>query len=667
MAADYNEKQRPALAKLDGKGPYIITELNVTERVSGRSDYVATIVSGDKLSESCLGKTFDVRYSPGFEGDRKEVRAFLALTSSIENIGFDVANQLYRYRVEAIDPLSVFAFRTTSRTFQEMSTKQIVEEVLSDSGLKSYFKVSPRSSGITHTYCIQFNESDLEFLMRMMASEGWHYHCDHTGSQPSVVIADSNQDFNKANDSKVPFITNAKDKTFSITQWGYRNQIGASKLSLADHTQELAECLSSGDRNTTSSIKNSALTQYFFGQGNQDKSAIRDAAKRQMESIDSQKVIAIAHSSIPTLGAGLRFSLTDHTESEYNQEYLITQAEHSIQANESGMQAEYQNRIHCVPTTGTWRPPFIKKPRIYSVQSAEVTGPSGEEVNQDKSARIKVQFHWDQDGKKDEKSSCWVPVAQAVASNGFGVQFIPRIGDEVLVSFIDGDPDRPVVSGSIYNGKNKPPYTTATQSGIKTRTTPNGSSTTANELRFEDKKDKEEVFLQAEKDLTINVKNDSKQTITGISSTEVEKTTDWKSKEAMTLATEDAFSASAKKDVSLKADANFSADAGKNADISATSAVSVDGQTIKISGKTSIKLAVGGSSIELSQSGIKISGPQIAISGQAKAEMKATMVTVEGQGKADIKGTMITINGSAMTQVKAGAMVQIQGAIAKVN
>ncbi|MGF1728295.1 type VI secretion system Vgr family protein [Photobacterium kasasachensis] len=665
-APNYNDEQRPILAKLDGKGPYIVTQLIINELISDSSNFTATLVSKKDLSEKLLGKVLDIQYSPGIEGQRQESRRFLALISSIENLEFSISKQLYTYRIEAIDPLSIFAYRTTSRSFQDMTTKQIIDEILSDSGLQSYFKLSPREAGVTHNYCTQYNESDLAFIRRLLASEGWHYHCDHSGQRPTVIIADSNQDFAKAENSTVPFIVQAKDKTFSISKWHYRNLLGTSKLSLADHSEELAECLTSGERNSTQA-NNSALSEYFFGQGYTTKGDIRDAAKKQMESRDSRKITIQASSAIPSLGAGLRFTLTDHTESSFNQEYLITQAEHIFEANESGSQSEYQNSFQCVPTCLTWRPTFIDKPRIHSIQSGEVSGPSGEEVNQDKLGRIKVHFHWDKDGEKDENSSCWIPVAQPTASNGFGVQFIPRIGDEVLVSFIDGDPDRPVISGSIYNGKNKPPYSTATQSGIKTRTTPNGSSDTANELRFEDKKDNEEIFLQAEKDFVVNVKNDLKQTVTGLASLESEKTVGWKSKEAMSLESEDQISASAKKELSLESDASITSKAGKNAEISASSKVTVDGQSIDISGQTKITLSVGSSSIELSQSGVKISGAQVAISGQAKAEMKAAMISIEGQAKTDVKGALVEVNGSAMTQVKAGAMVQIQGAIAKVN
>ncbi|WP_245905436.1 type VI secretion system Vgr family protein [Photobacterium lipolyticum] len=652
---------------MDGKGPYIVTKLTVEEQISNNSTFTATFFSKEKISEKVLGKVLDVQYSPGVECRRKKGRRFLALISSLENIEYNFNKQLYAYQVEAIDPLSIFAYRTTSRSFQDMTTKQIIEKVLADSGLKRYFKLSTRNAGVKHGYCIQFNENDLDFIKRLMASEGWHYHCKHSGNQPSIIIADSNQDFAKAESDKIPFVVQANDKTFSITQWHYQHRLGTSKLLLADHSEELADCLTSGERNTTASVKDNALSEYFFGQGNTTKSTIRDAAKRQMESIDCQKVVIHAQSAIPSLGAGLRFTLTDHTESDYNQEYLISQAEHYFEASENGANVEYTNNFQCIPANVPWRPAFINKPSIHNIQSAEVTGPSGEEINQDKFGRIKVHFHWDKDGKKDENSSCWIPVAQPAASNGFGTQFIPRIGDEVLVSFIDGDPDRPVVSGSIYNGKNKPPYSVSTQSGIKTRTTPNGNASTANELRFEDKKDKEEIFLQAEKDFTVNVKNDLKQTVKGLASFNIDKTVNWKSKETMSLETEDKFSTCATKDLTLQSDATISSTAGKDTQISASSKVVIDGQTIELKGKTKIKLSVGSTSIELSQSGIKISGAQISIKGQAKAEIKAAMIAIESQAKTDVKGALVEVNGSAMTQVKAGAMVQIQGAIAKVN
>ncbi|OAN17817.1 type IV secretion protein Rhs [Photobacterium jeanii] len=666
-SVEYKEEQRPILATIDGKGPYIVIKLKVCEKLSDPASYCALLTTTDPITESVLGKTLDINYSPGFEGLRKEAKRFYGIVSSIENVKFDINKQLYTYKIEGIDPFSILTFRSSSQVFQDMTTKQIVEKVLSSSGFKSHFKLSMRSAGIKHSYCIQFNETDSRFLQRLLASEGWHYHVDHSSKKPLVIIGDSNQDFKTIEGNRIPFVAKAKDKRDAISEWHFSNKLGASKLSLADFNHETADVLDSGERSSSSKSKVSALSHHFFGQGISDKSTTRDAAKKQMERIDSQKVLIHASSTNTAINCGQRFKLTDHTESDYNQEYVITQATHWITADEGVQQAEYRNEFQCVPSSLTWRPEFIAKPAIYSVQSAIVTGPKNEETNQDNLGRIKVHFHWDKDGQTNEKSSCWVPVAQATASNGFGIQFIPRVGDQVLVSFIDGDPDRPVVSGSIYTKKNKPPYSTATQSGIKTRTTPNGNSSTANELRFEDKKDKEEIYLQAEKDLTVNVKKDKKQTIAGLATMDVTKTLAIKSKEAMSFETEDTLSNKAAKDISLTSDASVTAKASKNAEISASSKVTIDGQTIELKGKTKIKLSVGANAIEISQSGIKISGTQVTVDAKGTANLKGTMVAVEGKAKADFKGAIVGINGSAMTQVKAGAMVQIQGAIAKVN
>jgi type VI secretion system secreted protein VgrG len=147
-------------------------------------------------------------------------------------------------------------------------------------------------------------------------------------------------------------------------------------------------------------------------------------------------------------------------------------------------------------------------------QTATVVGKAGEELWTDQYGRVKVQFHWDRDGKNDENSSCWVRVAQPWASKRFGAQFLPRVGDEVVVTFVDGDPDRPLITGSVYNGANQPPYVlpdNQTQSGIKTSSSKGGEG--FNELRFEDKQDSEEVFMQAQKDLKVNVLNDAAYTI----------------------------------------------------------------------------------------------------------------------------------------------------------
>lgn len=171
----------------------------------------------------------------------------------------------------------------------------------------------------------------------------------------------------------------------------------------------------------------------------------------------------------------------------------------------------YENTFYCLPSTVNYQVPNkYRKPLVNGAQTALVVGPKGEELYTDKYGRVFVQFHWDRKGKKDDQSSCWIRVAQLIAGKNWGTLFMPRIGQEVVVHFIDGDPDRPLIIGSVYNNDNLPPYQLPfeqTKSGIKTRSTKGGGASNANELRFEDKMGQEEIFIQAQKDFNQTIKN----------------------------------------------------------------------------------------------------------------------------------------------------------------
>jgi type VI secretion system secreted protein VgrG len=219
---------------------------------------------------------------------------------------------------------------------------------------------------------------------------------------------------------------------------------------------------------------------------------------------------------------GRRFDLISHPNADFNGTYMLTEVIHTGKQPQTLQEltgsegsSTYGNTFTCIPKTVTWRPePPGPKPSVTGVQTATVTGPKDEEIYTDEYGRIKVQFHWDRLGKKDEKSSCWIRVAQPWAGAGWGHLFIPRIGQEVIVSFVDGDPDRPVVTGAVYNGANKPPYSLPaekTKSTIRTNSTKGGGG--FNELRFEDRKDAEEIYLHGQKDWNIEILNDKTQTI----------------------------------------------------------------------------------------------------------------------------------------------------------
>lgn len=303
-----------------------------------------------------------------------------------------------------------------------------------------------------------------------------------------------------------------------------------------------------------------------------------------------------ATSDCSSFYAGGKFKVTQHAAKSEKDNYIITGIYHRAFDNSyftgSEGQSEYGNNFVCIPADVHFRPLSTQiKPVMKGPQSAIVTGPSGEEIYIDKFGRIKVQFMWDREGKKNESSSCYLRVVQSWAGDQWGASFIPRIGQEVIVNFLDGDPDRPLVTGSVYNGDNKPPYASKTQSGIKTQSTKGAGKQNYNELRFEDLKGSEEIFIQAEKDFNNLIKNDHTRTLE-------------KGNETITVSK-----------------------GNRTLDVKKT--IKTDASDIKITGKKSIELKVGGSSIKITSAGIVI---------------KATKVDIKGSAMVAIKGGITKIN-----------------------
>ncbi|MBT2919909.1 MULTISPECIES: type VI secretion system Vgr family protein [Vibrio] len=659
---ELKHQTRSLTIKLSDSKSYIVTQLIGEESVSGGCQFSVSIAANMEIDTKNLGKAVCVSY----ELDSGK-RFFSGICSTLQFTGYSKDKQQFYYQIEILDPLSLLQYKRSRQIFQNVTTKQIIEKLLEQADLKSYFHFSLSGSGKNHEYCVQLDETDQAFIQRLLANEGWHYHVRHQYNKSTVCIGDSNQRFEKIPDPKLSYQIGGNNQQHVLTTWSQSHHVGSGKVSVADHTQDLAEFFDSGTRKSTKSYASTSLTQELFAFGHENKNEVRDAAKMHMEALDLRKSASHSSSNLATLACGYKFELTYHPLSSMNQEYIITHLSHRLSREESNNEVAYQNQFSCIPSSLIFRPEIFDKPRVHSLHTATVTGPKGEEIYRDKWGRVKVQFHWDRGGKNDENSSCWLPVSQGFASKGFGSQFTPRIGDEVIVQYIDGDPNRPIVTGSLYNKNSAAPYSSDTQNGIKTRSTPKGSSKQGNELRFEDQKDKEQVYLHAEKDLLLDVNNDSQSTIKGIKKTQVEKSATLSVKEHIQVESDKTLTAKSKDNWTGDSEKDLSLNAASNINIAAKSTVSVDGNQVSICGKSKIELKVGTSKIEISANGIKIDAPQVSVSGKAKAEVKAAMINIEGQGKVDVKAALVSVNGSAMTQIKAGAMVQIQGAITKVN
>jgi len=401
-------------------------------------------------------------------------------------------------------------------------------------------------------------------------------------------------------------------------------------------------------------------------------------ARLRLEAHEARQQIVRGAGSCRAMQSGYRFDLKEHYRREVNQAYQILEVQHHGRAGDyrswDTAPLEYQNEFVCIPHSVPYRPPLrTPRPRVGGHQTAVVAGKSGEEIWVDKHGRIKVQFHWDRLGKKDENSSCWVRVSTAWAGKAWGAIHIPRIGQEVLVEFLNGDPQYPIVIGSVWNGEQTPPYAlpdNGTQSGIKSRSSKGGATDTFNELRFEDKKDKEEIFLQAQKDLTVSVKNDEKRTVLHDRITEIKNdetrtvkegddtATIEKGKQTVTVKQGDQVIAVDKGDQSItikmgkqtvtldKGDQQVTLKMGNQTTKANKGNISVKAALgkVTIEAMQGIELKVGQSSIKLDQKGVTIGGMMLKLEGKVQTELKGVMTTVKGDGMLTLKGGIAMIN-----------------------
>jgi len=402
--------------------------------------------------------------------------------------------------------LWLLTLASNNRIFQGKTTQQIIEAVFSGHGMTDFvFKLN--GSYDAREYCTQYGETDFAFVSRLCEEEGWAYFFQHSEGSHTLVIADNNDAF-----AALPGLP-----TLPCTA----GQVGSAETGQVLYCEIVEETVTgtfaqsdyayltpTAQLYSKAEADAKATAVYEYPGRCETSAAASDAAKRRVDALRAARRRLVGESDCRALTPGGRFTLSQHESADANIAWVVSSVVH-----EAG-HSHYRNRFEAFPADTVWRPPRITRRPVMPTQTATVVGKQGEELWTDQYGRVKVQFHWDRDGKNDEQSSCWIRVAQPWASKRFGMQFMPRIGDEVVVTFVDGDPDRPLVTASVYNAANLPPYTlpdNQTQSGIKTSTSKGGSG--FNEIRFEDKQDSEEVFVQAQKDLNVNVLNDAGWTI----------------------------------------------------------------------------------------------------------------------------------------------------------
>lgn len=650
--------------------------------------------------EDIVGQTMNLHVQTEGGTDQK----FSGLCISVENMGFRDGYGLY---VAEVRPWFWLLTRTTdSRVFQELSAVDVIKQIFSENGFTD-FRDRLSESYEARDYCLQYRETDYDFICRLMEEEGIYFYFDSSSDKnaaETLVLCDGMSGHSPVNGkSQVEF--HARDdrdrrREDHISEWAHEEVLTTGKVTLNDF-----DFLSpAADLKVKNAIPKGSHSHKDFehydyqGHYRKDTGLGNKRARVQMEAEAVRHKRWRGAGSLRTLGTGYTFQLKNHPDKPANGEYLVVDAVHYLQV--AGDYNEREKRTTAAAEAGEMRhdikprnmdfpeeikgdayastfgaiekheqfraPLSTKWPQVPGLQTATVVGPSGEEILTDKHGRIKIEFHWDREGDADEKSSCFVRVVTPWSGKNWGMVAVPRIGQEVVVQFEDGNPDRPICTGMLYNADTMPPYTypdDQTQLGIKTNSSKGGGG--YNELMFDDKKGEELMRVQAEKDHQMLIKDRSAVTI-GLDAPEPDAPgTDEKSY-AMTVKqhmdevvksgnrtevveTGDKAETIQTGNMTLDVDTGNLTETiakGNHDETVSLGNISVDATAgkIKMTAGLEILLQVGPSSVKIDNSGVTIKGPMIKVEGSAMVEAKAPMTTVKGDAMLTLKGGLTMIN-----------------------
>ncbi len=561
--------------------------------------------------------------------------------------GVTTSVQFAQYRATMV-PWLWFLTRTSDcRIFQNLTVPDIIKQIFNDLGFSD---IEDRLSGGYRPliYCVQYRETDFNFVSRLMEQEGIYYYFLHEQGKCTIVLCDSRSKHDPYADYReVAFTpdTRASSQQERISDWIVEKSVQPGKFSHTDYNFEKPRTSLMSMEEDVKGHAKSDFEIYDYPGEYPEKDDGDNYAKLRMEELARPYEICNGQSDCRGICAGHLFSMTKHTRTEQNREYLVLSTQYNAAAEDYETSRGQGEICTCsftsIPSSVQYRPTrSTPKPMIRGTQTAVVTGPAGEEIYTDKHGRIKVQFHWDREGQFDENSSCWIRVSQVHAGKGFGGIDIPRIGEEVIVSFLEGDPDRPLITGRVYNAELMPPFGLPGQkvvSGVKSNSTPGGGG--YNEFTLNDTKGNEGVTLHAQKDMNTTIENDENHTLVGGNRTV--------SVQAGTQS------------VTVKGDTSLTVEAG-NRTVNVTGNYQLDATSeVNVQAPSKIKLTCGGSAITIEPAKITISaGAGSSVTLDANALMKSP-----SEAKIDAPTSILSGGGSTTKADGSGVNISTGGII----
>jgi len=509
-----------------GRDVLLLTGFRGAEAISSPFSFELTLISEshDISFESIIGKNVTVSLVLA-DGQQRVFNGLVSRFCQGRGGGEEGSDPRFSHYAATMVPwVWLLQHMADVRIFQELNAPDIIEKIFRESGFND-FRIKLSGSYEKRDYCVQFRETHFNFVSRLMEEEGIFYYFEHERGKHTLILADSPSEHKNCphQESAHYQISAGMPLEEDVIQGLVKAQeVKPAKMTLNDYNYSMPN----------TDLRSSVSSRQVQGQGEREvydfpglypnKGRGERLTTVRMEEEEARITTIEGSSNCRAFTTGYRFTLKDHYRNDWNNRaYVLTEIEHegSQGGNFPGARGEggfsYSNRFRCIPIDVPFRPESrATKPVVHGTQTAVVVGPAGEEIYTDELGRIKVQFHWDRKGKKDENSSCWIRVGQLWAGAQWGAVFIPRIGQEVIVAFLEGNPDRPLVIGCVYHQSNQPPLDLP---GEKTRSTVKSDSTIGgggfNEIRFEDKKGQEEIYFHAEKDQTIEVGNDENHTV----------------------------------------------------------------------------------------------------------------------------------------------------------
>jgi type VI secretion system secreted protein VgrG len=662
--------------------------------------------TGDIPTAKVLGKSFTIALSRG----APPPRYYNGIVTRLAQVAWTGA--AFRYRAKLRPTLWMMTKVSNCRIYQNTTIPDLIMERLGAHGV-TVKKHLGYDKYPNWEYLVQYNETDFNLVSRLMEQEGIFYYFVHDKGKHTMWLVDAlTVPDAVAGYSKIQFsptgdrAMDLSKQHETIDSWGESSQVepGAYAAKEFDFEEPGKPLLSTKPGPHPPSTADMEIFEY---PGHYIETPDRnDYVQRRLDEqqLDYQQIQGTGNAR--GIAAGFLFTLTDHPAAGFNREYLVTSATYAITATQhtsGGADAgpDFRCSFVGIDSKRHYRPPLVShKPLVQGPQTAMVVGPKGEEIWTDKYGRVKVQFHWDRYGTRDEKSSCFVRVSQVWAGSGWGAMHIPRIGQEVVVAFLEGDPDRPIITGRVYDGANMPPYAlaaNATRSVLRSHSTKGGGPNNFNELSFEDKIGSEQVFLQAERDLAILVKNDEARDVKHDRTKKIghDETVDVGNNRTEHVTNDEAIHIGQNRTETVGKDESIFITGARTEKVGKDESVSIIGartqkvgqdesifitgarlekvgkdEHVSITGPRTLKVdkddtvSIGGNStVTVSQDQIVTVGKKLTLNATEQITLKtgSASITLKSSGDITIKGANLTLDGSGDITVKGSGNVTVKG------